>query len=348
VIGSIAQVKPERLPGGNSFAQMSNYLSAMHLDGLIRELPKAELHLHIEGTLEPEMMFVLAARNGVELPFPTVEAVRAAYEFTNLQSFLDIYYQGASVLLTEEDFSDLMSAYLERAISDGIVRAEMFFDPQAHTQRGVPFVAMMNGFATARHRYADRIDTDLILCFLRHLPEEDALATLTQAEPFLDQIVAVGLDSSEVGHPPEKFVRAFKRASSMGLRAVAHAGEEGPPEYIWNSLDLLGVERIDHGVRSIEDPDLVKRLVDEQIPLTVCPQSNVMLRVVSGLADHPLKRMLDMGLKVSVNSDDPAYFGGYLGDNFRNIVRALGLGTEEITRLAKNSMESSFGAKSRG
>jgi adenosine deaminase len=317
----------------------------MYLDGLIKELPKAELHLHIEGTLEPEMMFQFAARNEIELPFPNVEAVRAAYQFTNLQSFLDIYYQGASVLRTEEDFSDLMSAYLDRAIADGIVRTEMFFDPQTHTQRGVPFAAIVQGLAKARRRYADRIDTDLILCFLRHLPEEDALATLKEAEPFLDEIVAVGLDSSEVGHPPEKFVRVFQRAASMGLRAVAHAGEEGPPEYIWNSLDLLGAERIDHGVRSIEDPNLVKRLVAEQIPLTVCPQSNLKLRVVSNLADHPLRRMLDMGLKVSVNSDDPAYFGGYLGDNYHNVAEALGLGAEEITRLAQNSMDSTFGAK---
>lgn len=320
----------------------------MDLDGLITELPKAELHLHIEGTLEPEMMFQLAARNGIELPFPNVEAVRAAYKFTNLQSFLDIYYQGAAVLRTKDDFLDLMSAYLERAIADGITRTEMFFDPQTHTQRGVPFATIINGFAIARRRYADRIDTDLILCFLRHLPEESALATLAEAEPFLDQIIAVGLDSSEVGHPPEKFVRVFKRAASMGLRAVAHAGEEGPPEYIWNSLDLLGAERIDHGVRSIEDPDLVKRLVAEEIPLTVCPQSNLKLQVVSDLADHPLKRMLDMGLKVSVNSDDPAYFGGYLGDNYRNVANALGLGAEEITRLAENSMDSSFAAKPRG
>jgi len=320
----------------------------MDLDGLIRELPKAELHLHIEGTLEPEMMFQFAARNGIELPFPNVEAVRAAYEFTNLQSFLDIYYQGAAVLRTKDDFSDLMSAYLERAITDGITRTEMFFDPQIHTQRGVPFATIINGFAIARRRYADHIDTDLILCFLRHLPEENALATLAEAEPFLDQIIAVGLDSSEVGHPPEKFVRVFKRAASMGLRAVAHAGEEGPPEYIWNSLDLLGAERIDHGVRSIEDPDLVKRLVAEEIPLTVCPQSNLKLGVVSDLADHPLKRMLDMGLKVSVNSDDPAYFGGYLGDNYRNVATALGLGAEEITRLAKNSIDSSFPARGKG
>ena len=314
----------------------------MHLDGLINELPKAELHLHIEGTLEPEMMLELATRNGMELPYPNVEAVRAAYQFTDLQSFLDIYYLGAAVLRTGDDFADLMAAYLQRAIADGVTRAEVFFDPQTHTERGVPFGTVIDGFARAQRAYSDRIDTDLILCFLRHLPEDGALATLAAAEPYLDQIIAVGLDSSEVGHPPENFARVFARARAMGLRAVAHAGEEGPPEYVWGALDALGAERIDHGVRALEDPDLVRRLVEEQIPLTVCPQSNLKLKVVSDLAKHPLKHMLDLGLNVSINSDDPAYFGAYIGDNYRRVARALGLGAEEITRLANNSIQSTF------
>jgi adenosine deaminase len=312
------------------------------LDGLINDLPKAELHLHIEGTLEPEMMFALAARNDIELPYRDVEAAREAYQFTNLQSFLDLYYQGASVLRTEDDFADLMAGYLDRAIADGVTRAEMFFDPQTHTERGVRFGAMIDGFTRTRRDYSDRIDTGLILCFLRHLPEESALATLATAEPYLDQIIAVGLDSSEIGHPPENFARVFARARAMGLRAVAHAGEEGPPEYVWGALDSLGAERIDHGVRSLEDPDLVRRLVEEQIPLTVCPQSNLKLKVVSNLGEHPLKQMLDLGLNVSINSDDPAYFGAYLGDNYRHVANALGLGEEEVTRLARNSIESSF------
>jgi adenosine deaminase len=320
----------------------------MHLNGLINELPKAELHLHIEGTLEPEMMFEMATRNGVELAYPNVEAVRAAYKFSDLQSFLDIYYQGAAVLRSEDDFADLMAGYLERAIADRVTRAEVFFDPQAHTERGVPFGTVIDGFARARRDFADRIDTDLILCFLRHLPEESALATLSTAEPYLDQIIAVGLDSSEVGHPPENFARVFARARAMGLRAVAHAGEEGPPEYVWGALDALGAERIDHGVRALEDPDLVRRLVEEQIPLTVCPQSNLKLKVVSDLGEHPLKRMLDLGLNVSINSDDPAYFGAYIGDNYRHVANALGLGVEEITRLARNSIESSFTPKATG
>ena len=317
----------------------------MHLDGLIKELPKAELLLHIEGTLEPEMMLELATRNGVELPYPNVEAVRDDYQFTDLQSFLDIYYQGAAVLRTEDDFVDLMTGYLQRAIADGVTRTEVFFDPQTHTERGVSFGTVIAGFARARRENANRINTDLILCFLRHLPEESAFETLATAEPYLDQIIGVGLDSSEVGHPPEDFARVFARARAMGLRAVAHAGEEGPPEYVWGALDALGAERIDHGVRALEDPDLVRRLVDEQIPLTVCPQSNLKLKVVSDLGEHPLKRMLDLGLNVSINSDDPAYFGAYIADNYRNVAGALGLGAEEITRLARNSIESSFAAR---
>lgn len=314
----------------------------MDFDGLIQELPKAELHVHIEGTLEPEMMFDLAARNGLDLPYPDVEAVRAAYQFTNLQSFLDIYYRGAEVLRTEDDFADLMTGYLQRAVADGVTRAEVFFDPQIHTERGVAMGTVISGFARARRDFAERIDTALILCFVRHLPEESALSALAAAEPYLDQIIAVGLDSTEIGRPPEEYARVFAQARAMGLRAVAHAGEEGPPEYVWSALDLLGAERIDHGVRSLEDPELVRRLVEEQVPLTVCPQSNVKLRVVSHLREHPLKRMLDLGLNVSVNSDDPAYFGAYVGDNYRHTASALGLSAEEVTRLAKNSISSSF------
>jgi adenosine deaminase len=291
------------------------------------------------------MMFGMAKRNGVDLPYPNVEAVRAAYQFTDLQSFLDLLYQGAAVLRTEDDFADLMAGYLDRAIADGVSRSEVFFDPQTHTERGVALGTVIDGFARSRRAYAGRIDTDLILCFVRHLPEESAFATLAMAEPYLDQIIAVGLDSTEVGNPPENYTRVFARARAMGLRAVAHAGEEGPPEYVWGALDALGAERIDHGVRALEDPDLVRRLVEEQIPLTVCPQSNVKLKVVSDLTQHPLGRMLDLGLNVSINSDDPAYFGAYIGDNYRNVADALGLGAEQITRLAKNSMDSSFAAK---
>jgi adenosine deaminase len=313
------------------------------LAAFVTGLPKAELHVHIEGTLEPEMMFDLSARNGVDLPYPDVEAVRAAYRFTNLQSFLDIYYQGAAVLRTVDDFHDLMAAYLDRAIADGVTRAEIFFDPQIHTERGVPLATVLAGFDTARRRRAGEIDTALIMCFLRHLPEDGALATLRQAEPFLDQLLAVGLDSSEIGYPPELFARVFRRAREMGLRTVAHAGEEGPPAYIWGALDALGAERIDHGVRCLDDPRLVRRLVEEQIPLTVCPQSNLKLQVVPRLEDHPLKTMLDLGLKVSINSDDPAYFGGYVADNYLHTAHALGLTRDELSRLAANSLASAFG-----
>jgi adenosine deaminase len=312
------------------------------LEEFIKGLPKAELHVHIEGTLEPELTFALAKRNEITLPFPDVESIRTAYQFTNLQSFLDIYYKAADVLRTVDDFADLMRAYLQRAVADGVVRAEIFFDPQTHTARGVRFETFMRGFAIAQQEFVGRIETDLIMCFLRHLPEEDAFATLQQAEPFLDQIIAVGLDSSEVGYPPEMFVRAFKKARSMGLRTVAHAGEEGPPEYIWGALDLLGAERIDHGVRSLEDPALIKRLVEEQIPLTVCPQSNWKLQVVNDLSEHPIRSMLDAGLNVSIHSDDPAYFGGYIGDNYLNVARALSLTESELKRIATNSLESAL------
>lgn len=307
-------------------------------------LPKAELHLHIEGTLEPEMMFGQAARNGIPLPFPSVEALRAAYRFTDLQSFLDIYYQGTAVLRTAGDFEDLMYAYLQRAAADGVRHAEMFFDPQAHTSRGVGFEVFMEGFARARVRAAAELSlsTALIMCFLRHLPESAALDTLEAAGPYLDQIVAVGLDSSEVGHPPEKFQRVFARARQAGLRAVAHAGEEGPPEFVWGALDLLGAERIDHGVRSEDDPALVTRLATDRIPLTMCPLSNVRLRVFDRIEDHNLKRLMDAGVMVTVNSDDPAYFGGYVGDNYRAVQRGLGLSRDEIHTLARNSIAASF------
>ena len=312
------------------------------LADFVRGLPKAELHVHIEGTLEPELMFELAARNGVELPFATADHVRQAYQFTDLQSFLDILYQAASVLRTSEDFSDLMAAYLDRAIADGVKRAEIFFDPQTHTVRGVSFDHFMTGFAAAQRNRGGEISSALILCFLRHLTEDDALATLRQAEPYLDQIIAVGLDSSEVGHPPERFARAFQRAREMGLRTVAHAGEEGPPEYVWSALDILGAERIDHGVRALEDQALVDRLVKEQVPLTVCPLSNLRLQGVTDMKEHPVMRMLDLGLKVSINSDDPAYFGGYVADNYLAIADALSPSREALRALATNSLESAF------
>lgn len=314
------------------------------MEEFIRRLPKAELHIHIEGTLEPEMMFDLAERNGYDLPFPDVESVAAAYRFRNLQSFLDIYYQGAAVLQTAPDFYDLITAYLDRAAADGVRRAEIFFDPQTHTGRGIGFEVFMEGFragiadASSRHG----ISADLILCFLRHLGGDDALATIRDAEPHLEGVIAVGLDSSEVGYPPEPFTEAFAHARGLGLRAVAHAGEEGPPAYVTGALDVLGVERIDHGVRSLEDPDLVERLRRDQIPLTVCPLSNVALRVVDRVVDHPLPQMVEAGLLVSVNSDDPAYFGGYVGENYFALADDLGFGEQRLAILAANSIISSF------
>ncbi len=314
------------------------------LSDLAGRLPKTELHVHIEGTLEPQMMFALAARNGVDLPYADVEEVRAAYRFSNLQSFLDIYYQGAALLRTPDDFYDLMAAYLEKAAGDGVRHAEIFFDPQSHTARGIGFEIFMRGFrdaiSDARRRLG--ISADLILCFLRHLSGEEAVATIMEAEPFLDGVIGVGIDSSERGRPPELFEEAYARARELGLRAVAHAGEEGPPEYVSGALDALGAERIDHGVRSLEDADLVDRLRREQIPLTVCPLSNVALHVVEDMSLHPLSAMMDAGLLVSINSDDPAYFGGYIGDNYRKAQQALGLGEETIIALARNSIESSF------
>jgi len=316
---------------------------------LIQSLPKAELHLHIEGTLEPELAFEMALRNHVKLPYPTVDALRRAYQFTNLQSFLDIYYACAAVLLHEQDFHDMTMAYLRKAASQNVKHAEMFFDPQTHTSRGIPFAVVIRGIRRAQEEAEITlgISSGLILCFLRHLSEDDALKTLDEALPFKDWIVAVGLDSSEMGHPPRKFERVFARAHAERLLAVAHAGEEGPPEYIWEALDVLGASRIDHGVRCLEDPKLVDRLVAEQIPLTVCPLSNVKLRVFDAMRDHNLRRMLDLGLKVTINSDDPAYFGGYVNENYIAVAGVLGLSAEEIELLAANSFEASFGGQSK-
>ena len=316
----------------------------MDTTSFIRSLPKAELHLHIEGTLEPEMMVDLAARNGIDLPFATVDEVRAAYEFSDLQSFLDIYYQGAAVLVTEEDFYDLMLAYLVRAADDGVRRAEIFFDPQTHTERGIEFRVFMDGFTRAMAEAEQRwgISAALIMCFLRHLPGDAAIGTWNEAETFADRIIGVGLDSGEVGNPPEWFAQAYAMARSAGLHAVAHAGEEGPPEYITGALDTLGVERIDHGVRCDEDPALVERLAREQIPLTMCPLSNVKLRVFERLEDHNLKRLLDLGVRVTINSDDPAYFGGYVLDNYVAAAEALNLSREDLIALARNSIEATF------
>jgi adenosine deaminase len=311
---------------------------------LVTRLPKAELHIHIEGSLEPETMFRLAKRNGMILPFEDVDQVQAAYRFTDLQSFLDIYYQAAEVLRTPEDFYELMSGYLERAASDGVRHAEIFFDPQAHTARGVGFEVFMTGFRDAIADGARRhdISADLIMCFLRHLSGEEAEATLREAEPFLDGVIGVGLDSSERGRPPELFEAAYRQARRLGLKAVAHAGEEGPPEYIRAAIEVLGAERIDHGVRCLEDPDLVAMLAGTGIPLTVCPLSNVALRVVERIEDHPLARMMDAGLLVSVNSDDPAYFGGYVADNYRALQSGLGLDDGTLVNLARNSIRASF------
>jgi len=315
------------------------------LPELLRAMPKAELHIHIEGSLEPELIFALAQRNGVALAYPSVEALRAAYAFTDLQSFLDIYYAGASVLLKEEDFYDMAMAYFRRAAADRVVRAELFFDPQTHTERGVPFKTVIDGLARACE-IAQRelgISAALILCFLRHLSEEAAFATLEEALPYRTQFIGVGLDSSERGHPPEKFARVFARCRELGLHRVAHAGEEGPPEYVKSALDVLQVERIDHGVRSIEDPALMRRLARERVPLTVCPLSNVKLCVYPTMAQHQLPALLAAGLCAMVNSDDPAYFGGYLNANFLATFEALPqLGAREAYQLAANSFEASF------
>ena len=315
------------------------------LPALLRTMPKAELHLHIEGSLEPELIFRLARRNGVALPCASVEALRAAYAFTDLQSFLDLYYAGAGVLLHEADFFDMAWAYFERAAADGVVHAEIFFDPQTHTARGVPMEAVIVGLAHAcRRAHAEfGLSAQLILCFLRHLSEEDAFAALEQALPFRHHFVGVGLDSSERGHPPEKFVRVFARCRELGLHVVAHAGEEGPPAYIESALDVLKVERIDHGVRCTDSPALVQRLARERMPLTVCPLSNVKLRVFPTLAQHNLPELLAAGLCATVNSDDPAYFGGYVADNYVQTFEALPqMGAREAWLLARNSFEASF------
>ncbi|MFZ5521415.1 MAG: adenosine deaminase [Pseudomonadota bacterium] len=315
------------------------------LPALLAAMPKAELHMHIEGSLEPELIFELARRNGVSLSYPSVEALRAAYAFTDLQSFLDIYYAGASVLLTEQDFEDMAWAYFQRAAADNVVHAELFFDPQTHTERGVPIGVVINGLTRGirRARQEVGVSAALILCFLRHLSEEDAFATLEAALPWREHFIGVGLDSSEVGHPPEKFARVFARCRELGLHVVAHAGEEGPPAYVWSALDVLKVERIDHGVRSLEDPTLVERLRQDGMALTVCPLSNVKLCVFPDMAQHNLVRLLRAGLKATINSDDPAYFGGYMNANFAAAFQALPeLGPAEAYTLARNSLEASF------
>ncbi len=314
------------------------------LDGFIAGLPKAELHLHIEGSLEPEQMFEFARRNDVAIPFASVEEVRAAYQFSNLQDFLDIYYAGADVLRTEADFRDLALAYFDRAAADGVVHAEIFFDPQTHTHRGVPFGVVANGLLAGMDEAQRKhgLTSKLILCFLRHLDEADAFRTLEQAQPWLDRIDGFGLDSSEMVHPPAKFERVFAAAGAMGLKRVAHAGEEGPPAYVHEALDLLQVDRLDHGNRALEDPALVARLARRGMTLTVCPLSNVKLCNVASVDVHPIDRMLKLGLRATVNSDDPAYFGGYIGENYRAIAQGRGLGRDQLATLARNSFLGSF------
>ncbi len=328
---------------------MSHLASDPSLVALLRDMPKAELHVHIEGTLEPELIFALAKRNQVDLPYDDVESLRAAYAFSDLQSFLDIYYAGASVLLHEEDFYDMARAYLARAVSDHVVHAEIFFDPQTHTARGVPMASVINGLYRAC-RDAERdwgISCALILCFLRHLSEEDAFRTLAQAMPLRDRFIGVGLDSSELGHPPEKFAKVFAHCRELGLHLVAHAGEEGPAAYVWSALDTLQVERIDHGVQAQQDEALMQRLARERIALTVCPLSNQKLQVFPDLALHNLPQMLAAGLAVTVNSDDPAYFGGYINENFAQLFAATGMGPAQAWQLARNSLEASFVGASR-
>ena len=317
----------------------------MHdMDALIKRLPKCELHIHIEGSLEPELMFALARRNGIKLPYASVDAVRQAYQFRQLQDFLDIYYRGMSVLLTEQDFYDLAWAYLKRARDDNVRHVEMFFDPQGHTARGIAFSVVVGGLhrAIVDARGELGIQASLIMCFLRHLDDADAEKTLDRALAFKDKIVGVGLDSSEVGHPPSKFARVFRRAGDEGFFLTAHAGEEGPAAYVWEALDLLGVGRIDHGNRSLDDDALVGRLVRERMVLTVCPLSNLRLRVVDDLSHHPLRRMMDKGLLVTINSDDPAYFGGYVNENYRAISQALGLRRDEIAATVRNGIGASL------
>ena len=314
------------------------------IEKFIQEMPKAELHMHIEGSLEPELMFTLARRNGLELPNQSVAAVHAAYQFRNLQDFLDLYYRGMSVLREAQDFYDLTWTYLRRAKAHNVRHAEIFFDPQAHTSRGVPLATVVDGVTQALDDGRRKLDISsrLIMCFLRHLSEDDALQTLQAAMSFRDRIVGVGLDSTERGHPPGDFARAFRAARAAGFRAVAHAGEEGPATYVRDALDILEVERIDHGVRALDDPHLVTRLAQARIPLTVCPLSNLRLGVVGRMADHPLAEMLKLNLVATINSDDPAYFGGYVVDNYRAVQTALDLGRNQLLRLARNSFEAAF------
>ncbi len=313
-------------------------------NAFIAAVPKAELHLHIEGSLEPEMMFALAQRNGVTLPYASVDEVSAAYQFSNLQEFLDLYYLGMQVLVEEQDFYDLTMAYLERVHRDNVQHVEIFFDPQGHTERGIPFDHAISGILRALDDGQDRfgISAKLIMCFLRHLSEESAFATLAEAEPWLDRIAGVGLDSSEVGHPPEKFARVFAKCRDLGLKLVAHAGEEGPPDYVWQALDTLQIDRIDHGNRALEDKALVDRIVRDGYTLTVCPLSNLKLCVIDDIAASPVQTMLRQGIKATVNSDDPSYFGGYLNDNYRAVADALDMTIEDIAALAVNSFEGSF------
>jgi adenine deaminase len=324
-------------------------MAAMSLESFIRRVPKVELHMHIEGSLEPELVFALAARNGITLPYPSVEVLRAAYQFHNLQSFLDIYYAGTSVLVTEQDFYDMTAAYLARAAEDNVQHTEIFFDPQSHLPRGVSMATVIGGIGRALDdaRAQHGMTSEMILCFLRHLSEEDAFATLEAAKPFVSRLKGVGLDSSEVGHPPSKFQRVYAAARALGLRPVAHAGEEGPPAYIREALDLLHVERIDHGVRCLEDDALTDEIVSRQIPLTVCPLSNLKLCVVRDMKDHNLARLLERGVCATVNSDDPAYFGGYMTDNFLAVARALPIGQAEVVKLCENAVRASFADEAR-
>jgi len=319
-------------------------IAAERLPELVRALPKAELHMHIEGSLEPELIFALAQRNKVQLPYADVETLRRAYAFTNLQSFLDIYYAGASVLITEQDFYDMAWAYLLRAKADNVVHTEMFFDPQTHTARGVSVKTVIDGLHRACVDAGTQlgVSASLILCFLRHLSEEEAFATLEEALPYRDRFIGVGLDSSELGHPPEKFARVFARCRELGLHRVAHAGEEGPPAYVWSALDVLKVERVDHGVQSAKDAALMRRLAQERIPLTVCPLSNLKLCVFPDLAAHNIGTLLDAGLVATINSDDPAYFGGYMNENWTQTFAATGLRAAQAWQLAANSFEASF------
>ncbi|GGO83124.1 adenine deaminase [Marinobacterium nitratireducens] len=314
------------------------------MEHFLSSMPKAELHMHLEGSLEPELMFALANRNGIELPWDTVDQVRAAYDFGNLQDFLDIYYQGAGVLQTEQDFYDLTWAYLKQCETQNVIHTEPFFDPQTHTARGIDIGVQIRGITGALQHGREQlgISSRLILSFLRHLSEEEAFTTLEQALPYRDSFVAVGLDSSEAGHPPAKFQRVFEKALAEGFLTVAHAGEEGPPEYVYQALDLLRVSRIDHGVRAAEDPALIERLIAEQMPLTVCPLSNVRLRVFPSLDQHNILEMLARGVKVTVNSDDPAYFGGYIAENFVEMHRQLGLNRDQAVALSRNAFESAF------